>query len=148
LRRRVYSFWEIKTKRSHRKFRLRCIPPHGVVIAGAIPSVAGRVGVLIQGNYIGTDAGGAAALANLADGIFVGSQSVQCKIEGNLIAFNGSSSVNIPDPPSQSPGQRITVATNAIVTGSPSLRAAAAKAMAPCITQLRPMADRWRAWLT
>lgn len=71
-------------------------------------------GTLIQGNYIGTDATGAHPLGNQADGIFVGSLSLQCKIDNNLIAFNGGSGINIPAPPSASPGRRITIASNAI----------------------------------
>lgn len=71
-------------------------------------------GNLIQGNYIGTDASGARPLGNHADGIFIGSQSAQCKIANNLIAFNGGNGINVPEPPAASPGKRITIAANAI----------------------------------
>ncbi|MEN3333031.1 MAG: hypothetical protein V7641_2396 [Blastocatellia bacterium] len=87
---------------------------YGLVIAGAVSATAGRIGVRVEGNYIGTDATGAHALANHADGIFVGTSAWQCKIENNLIAFNGGSGINIPNPPSAFPGRRITVAANAI----------------------------------
>ncbi|HKQ06987.1 MAG TPA: BACON domain-containing carbohydrate-binding protein [Blastocatellia bacterium] len=87
---------------------------HGVVITGAVSQAPGRIGVRIEGNYIGTDAGGARPLGNHADGIFIGSQSAQCKIANNLIAFNGGNGINVPEPPAASPGKRITITANAI----------------------------------
>ena len=87
---------------------------HGVVMTGAMSQAASRISVRVEGNYIGTDATGAHALGNHADGVFVGSQSLQCKIDNNLIAFNGGSGINIPNPPTDAPGKRITIAANAI----------------------------------
>src|SRR5262249_32166042 len=46
---------------------------HGVVITGWVSQTAGRTGVRVEGNYIGTDATGTHPLANHADGVFVGS---------------------------------------------------------------------------
>jgi hypothetical protein len=87
---------------------------YGLVIAGAVSATAGRIGVRVEGNYIGTDATGAHPLANQADGIFVGASAWQCNIANNLIAFNGGSGINIPNPPTAFPGSRITIAANAI----------------------------------
>jgi hypothetical protein len=84
------------------------------VIAGAVSPTVGRIGVRVESNYIGTDATGAHPLANHADGIFVGSSAWQCKIDNNLIAYNGGSGINIPTPATAFPGNRITIAANAI----------------------------------
>ena len=57
----------------------------------------GGTGVTVQNNYIGTNAAGAAALANQRDGIFVEVQSVTNTIANNVIAFNGGNGVRIPN---------------------------------------------------
>jgi hypothetical protein len=74
--------------------------------------------VFVQGNYIGVNAGGNAAMANSLDGILVDAVSINNNIggptaqEGNLIAFNGGSGVRIPD--NANPAVQIAILNNSI----------------------------------
>jgi hypothetical protein len=87
---------------------------HGVVITGTPSKASGRIGVTVQGNFIGTDALGVNPLGNKADGIFIGSRAFQCKIENNIIAFNEHNGVNIPEPPNDLAATKIALSNNLV----------------------------------
>jgi hypothetical protein len=66
----------------------------------------------IQGNLIGVDVTGLAALGNKLSGVFVDAESVNNPILSNIIAFNGDSGVRIPNK--IKPGVRIQISSNYI----------------------------------
>jgi hypothetical protein len=70
----------------------------------------------VQGNYIGTNAAGTAALGNKADGVFVEVQSITHSVQDNRIAFNTNAGVRIPNITNNpgTPGVRIEIVDNAI----------------------------------
>ncbi|HYP39497.1 MAG TPA: hypothetical protein VEX13_03985 [Chloroflexia bacterium] len=76
-------------------------------------------GTKIQGNYIGTDVSGTAALGNFkgiyltfAEGVTIGGNTAA---EENVIAFNRDHGIQLGDPSFQSPqGGRVAVARNSI----------------------------------
>src|SRR6185436_15879122 len=76
----------------------------------------GGTGTTIEGNYIGTNPAGTGALGNQADGVFVEVQSITHTIQKNVIAFNGSNGVRIPDVTSNpgTPGVKIQIVDNSI----------------------------------
>ena len=91
---------------------------HGIAIG--IPQIdpfsgqriSGGTGIRVLGNFIGTDSTGITGLGNKLCGVFVDAFSVQNFIEGNLIAFNGTNGVCLPD--NNNPAVRIAILNNAI----------------------------------
>jgi FG-GAP-like repeat len=73
--------------------------------------ISGETGATVQGNSIGTDVNGR-ALGNGLCGILVDADSFINTIDGNLIAFNGSNGVCLPD--NNNPAVRIAILNNAI----------------------------------
>jgi hypothetical protein len=69
---------------------------YGVAI-GSFKEFLGGSGVIVQGNYIGTNVTGNACLGNGGDGIYVEVTSVTHTIKDNLIACNGSNGIKIPN---------------------------------------------------
>ena len=72
----------------------------GIVLTGFNPTTNNAVNNQVQGNFIGTDASGTAALGNLDDGIlitFANSTTIGGAGAGmgNVIAFNGRHAVNL-----------------------------------------------------
>jgi hypothetical protein len=82
--------------------------------------VSGGNGVIIRGNYIGTDVTGAQPLGNTLCGIYVEVTCAQHTIENNLIAFNGRDGVCVPDFSSQGNQSaiQINITQNAIFSNS------------------------------
>jgi VCBS repeat protein/all-beta uncharacterized protein/S-layer family protein len=83
----------------------------------------GQKGVIIQGNYIGTDVAGTGDLGNSQDGVFVENNSLQNTVIDNIIAFNGGKGVHIPDDPSMpgipnNPGLQIDITNNSIFSNT------------------------------
>jgi hypothetical protein len=97
---------------------------HGVSIGTlAIDPATGRrltggSDLVVQGNYIGTDATGTRALGNGLNGVFVDLDSIANTIGGNRIAFNNRSGVNIPNVVTENPGVRITILSNSIFSNA------------------------------
>jgi CSLREA domain-containing protein len=89
---------------------------HGINIGEVVfvntGPISGARGVLIQGNYIGTDVFGSNCLGNTGDGVFVDADSTTNTIKDNFIACNGQSGINIPQ--NQNPGVRIFLDDNRI----------------------------------
>jgi hypothetical protein len=77
----------------------------------ALPGSGGS-GISIINNYIGTDVGGNAPLGNSQCGVYVDADSFTNTIEGNLIAFNGTNGVCIPNK--QNPGVKNSIVDNLI----------------------------------
>lgn len=73
--------------------------------------ISGETGATIQGNFIGTDVNGL-ALGNGLCGVLVDADSFINTIDGNLIAFNGTNGVCLPD--NNNPAVRIEILNNAI----------------------------------
>jgi hypothetical protein len=85
----------------------------GVAIGIPRGTLVGGTGVIVQGNFIGTDLGKTLRLGNSQDGAFVDAQSVVNTITDNTIAFNGRSGVYIPNSGPQ-PGVQIRIELNDI----------------------------------
>jgi hypothetical protein len=70
----------------------------------------------ILGNYIGTDVSGNNPVGNRLRGIFINPFSDGNVIKGNLIAFNGTGGILIPNstPNGNTPGVRISILSNLI----------------------------------
>jgi len=124
--------------------------PTGVVVGGTsaaqrnVISANGLAGVLvtaagttnIQGNYIGTDATGAAALGNRAEGVLVTGENVIVNVGdarpggGNVISGNGGS------------GVRVSELASAVIQGNRiGTDAAGARAVPNGISVLQPYQD-------
>ena len=88
----------------------------GINIGFLVNGVLGGTGTTIENNYIGTNAAGTAALGNQQDGVFVEVQSITHTIQNNLIAFNGSNGVRIPNVTANpgTPGVRIQIVDNSV----------------------------------
>ena len=87
----------------------------GVAIGVLLSGRSGGTKIIVQGNFIGTDATGTVALGN-ENGIFVDADSVTNTIQNNRIAFNRSNGVFIPD--NNNPGVRIAIVSNSIYSNS------------------------------
>ena len=86
-----------------------------VISGGAGAGIAIRAGStnnLVQGNYIGTNTSGTAALGNGGNGIFIG-ESSNNTVDGNLISGNTTVGINV-----QAALQAPFVATGNIITGN------------------------------
>ncbi|MFY9572266.1 MAG: BACON domain-containing carbohydrate-binding protein, partial [Blastocatellia bacterium] len=88
----------------------------GIHIGFLNGGLTGGTGATVQGNYVGTDAAGTAALGNGLDGVFVDVNSVTHVIAENVIAFNARNGVCIPNetPNGTNPGVRISITSNSI----------------------------------
>lgn len=87
----------------------------GVAIGVRLNGRSGGTKIIVQGNFIGTDATGTNALGN-ENGIFVDADSVTNTIQDNQIAFNRSNGVFIPD--NNNPGVRIAIVSNSIYSNT------------------------------
>ena len=69
-------------------------PGAGNVVSGNATGIGGGAGgsVLVEGNWIGTDASGTVALGNTGRGVDLGGDAV---IRGNVIAFNGLDGIQV-----------------------------------------------------
>lgn len=90
---------------------------HGVAIGLRIidltgKEISGETGAIVQGNFIGTDSSGTAPLGNGLCGILVDADSFVNTIDGNLIAYNGTNGVCLPD--NNNPAVKILIINNAI----------------------------------
>lgn len=85
---------------------------HGIGIGILAEGRTGGTQIIVEGNFIGTDVSGTLPMGNGESGVFVDADSVLNSIENNLIAFNGSAGVFIPD--NRNPGVRIAILSNAI----------------------------------
>ncbi|HBB94855.1 MAG TPA: hypothetical protein DC054_05640, partial [Blastocatellia bacterium] len=92
----------------------------GVTIGFLNSGQLGGTGTTIQRNYIGTNFNATGPLPNQADGIFVEVQSITHTVQENVIAFNGSNGVRIPNITDNvgTPGVRIQIVDNSIFSNA------------------------------
>jgi hypothetical protein len=93
---------------------------NGIAIGVLQQGRTGATGFLVQGNFIGTDKTARLNLGNTLCGIFVDGSSVLDQVLGNVIAFNGTNGICIPDQTINGgpPGIRITMVANSVFSNA------------------------------
>jgi hypothetical protein len=93
---------------------------NGIAIGVLQQGRTGSTAFLVQGNFIGTDRTARLNLGNTLCGVFVDGNSVVDRVLGNVIAFNGTNGICIPDQTINGgqPGIRITMLSNSVFSNA------------------------------